>query len=79
MGHEYGHGFDQSVCEGCPHKMEALDDTGHPLIDRIVGGYARVTMQEVDRCGLCGCPLSNLERFSSPPSDCPRLDDHACR
>lgn len=53
--HEWGHGFDRRVCEGCPHKEE--------------GGL-------MDKCGICGCPLGNLDREEAPPTSCPRLDDH---
>jgi hypothetical protein len=53
-GHEFGHGFDREVCEGCQHKQEGTPET----------------------CGLCGCPLFNLDKTDAPPSSCPKLDDH---
>lgn len=53
-GHEWGHGFDRDVCEGCPKKK---------------GGA-------VETCGVCGCPLFNLNMTDAPPSKCPRLDGH---
>jgi hypothetical protein len=52
--HEWGHGFDRSACEGCPHRQ---------------GG-------KVPTCGLCGCPLFNLDKTEAPPSECPKLGDH---
>lgn len=53
--HEWGHGFDRSVCDGCPHRK---------------GG-------KLPTCGLCGCPLFNLDKTDAPPSSCPRLDAHS--
>ena len=29
-----------------------------------------------ETCGICGCPLFNLDKTSSPPSGCPKLDEH---
>lgn len=52
--HEYGHGFDSDVCEGCEHRKGGTPAT----------------------CGICGCPLTNLSVTSSPPSKCPKLDEH---
>lgn len=28
------------------------------------------------KCGICGCPLSNLSNEEAPPSTCLRLDEH---
>ena len=30
----------------------------------------------VPTCGLCGCPLFNLDKTGAPPASCPKLDDH---
>jgi hypothetical protein len=29
-----------------------------------------------ETCGLCGCPLFNLDKTGAPPEGCPRLDQH---
>lgn len=52
--HLWGHGFNRSACEGCPHNT---------------GG-------KVPTCGLCGCPLFNLDKTNAPPESCIRLDQH---
>lgn len=52
--HLWGHGFNRSACEGCPHNT---------------GG-------KVPTCGLCGCPLFNLDKTNAPPESCIRLNQH---
>jgi len=65
--HLFGHGFDPDVCEGCPHKT--TDAEGG-----LLGALADALGE--DKCGLCGCPLSNLSAFQAPPESCIRLPQH---
>jgi hypothetical protein len=72
--------FDQSACEGCEHRVEPGTDTGNGLIDTLAeieaGGLSAATGEDQHKCGLCGCPLANLELFNRAPSGCPRLAEH---
>lgn len=76
MGHKWGAGFDRSVCEGCPHRIEADEDSGRSLVDAVASAIGIVSGSTSHRCGKCGCFLSGLERTEAPPSDCVRLDQH---
>lgn len=72
--------FDQSACEGCEHRAEPGEDTGNGLIDTLAdaetGGLSAATGEDQHKCGLCGCPLKNLELFNRAPAGCPRLAAH---
>lgn len=71
MSKLWGHGFDSEVCDGCPHK------NGSP--DGVIGQAAEKVSKAAgeDYCGLCGCPLVNLEAISNgPPENCPRTEQH---
>lgn len=72
--------FDQSACEGCEHRAEPGEDTGNGLIDTLAdaetGGLSAATGEDQHKCGLCGCPLKNLELFNRAPAGCPRLAEH---
>lgn len=67
--------FDREVCEGCPFR-EAVDaDTGRPIIDRAASVEGAIIGEDY-KCGLCSCPLKNLEITNVAPDNCPRLDQH---
>ena len=66
--HLWGHGFDSDVCQTCPHLVE--DGSGGGLLDRLANAI------DNQKCGLCGCPINNLEATKAPPESCPRLDQH---
>jgi hypothetical protein len=72
--------FDQGACEGCPHRVNPGDSTGRPLIDKLANAESKVLKrssgEDQHKCGLCGCPLKNLELFGRAPEACPRLDRH---
>lgn len=72
--------FDQNACEGCPHRAGGREDTGRTIIDALASAETRgleaATGEEQSKCGLCGCPLKNLELFGRAPATCPRLGDH---
>ena len=75
--------FDQSNCEGCPHRAEPGESTGNGVIDTLAdieaGGLSAATGEDQHKCGLCGCPLVNLELTGMAPADCPRISDHGGR
>lgn len=75
--------FDQSACEGCPHRVGGSESTGRPLVDALAsvetGVLGGATGEEQAKCGLCGCPLKNLELFNRAPVDCPRVGEHGGR
>ena len=66
--HLFGHGFDRSACQSCPHLVDGA--TGGSILDRLANAI------DDQKCGLCGCPLKNLAATSAPPESCPRLDAH---
>jgi len=72
--------FDQSVCEGCPERVGATESTGNGVVDTLAsieaGGLSAATGEEQHKCGLCGCPLVNLELTGMAPTGCPRLAEH---
>lgn len=72
--------FDKTACEGCPHRTEQGESTGNGLVDTLAdieaGGLSAATGDEQHKCGLCGCPLANLDLFNRAPGDCPRLIQH---
>lgn len=72
--------FDQSVCEGCPHRVNSGDDTGNGLVDRLASAQTRgleaAKGEAQYKCGLCGCPLFNLELTGLAPAACPRIHGH---
>ena len=73
-------GFDQSICDGCPHRVRGDENTGRTAIDAAALGETKVleaiTGEKQYKCGLCGCPLKNLELFGKVPTNCPRLREH---
>lgn len=72
--------FDESNCEGCPHRVEGGENTGNGAVDRLASAQTRALSAAKGRteykCGLCGCPLFNLALFGSVPVNCPRIEDH---
>lgn len=75
MGHDWGDGFDVEVCEGCPHVIDPDGDSENPLADLGAKAIGAAGLGS-ERCGLCGCYLKGLDKTNSPPSDCPRKDEH---
>jgi len=72
--------FDPAKCAGCPHRVREGDTQAGGVIDSladlenaILGG---ATGEEQYKCGLCGCPLKNLEATNLAPDSCPRLVEH---
>lgn len=74
--------FDKSNCAGCPHRKSTDEDTGG-LIGKLASAEGKAmeaaTGEEQFKCGLCGCPLANLEAFDMAPEGCPRLNQHDSR
>lgn len=72
--------FNQETCAGCPHRVSGGESTGRPLIDALAsietGVLSGATGEKQAKCGLCGCPLKNLELFNRAPVDCPRVGEH---
>jgi hypothetical protein len=73
--------FDATNCDGCPHRTkEGPTDGGGKAVDVVADIEARaveaVTGDEQFKCGLCGCPLVNLELVEQAPEQCPRIEDH---
>jgi len=80
--------FDQAVCNGdvegetgpCPERVGGGESTGRGGIDRLARveteAIEAVTGDEQFKCGLCGCPLVNLEAFGVAPENCPRIEKH---
>lgn len=73
-----GFGFDPDVCEGCEHHTFFRDDDAEGLIERA----GQLLTKEPDGywgCGLCKCPTAPgmpMDRFGTPPAECPYLDAH---
>lgn len=67
--------FDRSVCTGCPFRVAVDADTDRPVIDRLAAVEGAVIDEEY-KCGLCSCPLVNLELTNVAPDACPRLEAH---
>lgn len=69
--------FDPEVCEGCPFREqeggEGLINSLADLENSLIGG---ATGEQQYKCGLCGCPLKNLEVTNLAPDECPRLSEH---
>lgn len=71
--------FRESVCVGCPNRKLTDEDT-----EGFTGKAAKAEGSVLEalsgekqyKCGLCGCPLANLELFDQAPEDCPRLVQH---
>lgn len=73
--------FDKSVCNGCPHRVRKGESTGsHGVVDNLAdlenSVIEGVTGEATYKCGLCGCPLTNLALTNMAPAHCPRLDQH---
>jgi len=72
--------FDKNACEGCPNRVESGESTGNGVVDTLAdietGGLSAATGSTQHKCGLCGCPLANLDLFNRAPSGCPRLAGH---
>lgn len=58
-----GHGFEPSVCEGCPLQKQK--------------GVKGVTVGTCGICGCPTRRKLLLDKFQSPPEGCIRLDQHA--
>jgi len=80
MSKLFGHGFDEGVCEECPHRQEVGEGEG------IIGSLSNAEGKVLEaafgeaqfECGLCGCPLKNLAAISNgPPENCPFIEEHA--
>lgn len=88
MGKENVSDFTRDVCHGtapevsttCPHRVYGRESTGRPIIDRLAQIETRilegVTGEDQHKCGICGCPLPNLDAANKAPEGCPRLEYH---
>lgn len=73
------------VGDPCPHMVRIEEDTGRPVVDRLARAE-RKAMEVVNlagndgpgdfKCGMCSCPLTNLELTNQAPEGCPRLRKH---
>jgi len=72
--------MDPDACEGCPYRTTTDESTGRGVIDtaaRLEGEVLeRATGDTQYKCGLCGCPLTNLALFNRVPASCPRTAAH---
>lgn len=69
----------------CPRRARIDEDTGQGIADRLsrMEGKAMDAVGIGDdgdktdfKCGMCSCPLVNLELTDMAPQGCPRLDKH---
>lgn len=51
---------------------------GHGFDPDVCQGCPKKEGGTIESCGICGCPLFSLNRVKggSPPTDCPRTDQH---
>lgn len=74
------HGVDSDVSDTCPKRVYGQESTGRPIIDTLARLETRVlevlTGEDQHKCGICGCPLPNLEAADKAPDGCPRLEHH---
>lgn len=72
--------FDPDVCEDCPHRLEPGESSGNTAVDALAEAenqvLGAVKGEKQPKCGLCGCPLINLELVGRAPESCPRIDEH---
>lgn len=88
MGKTRVNDFDGDVCRGeapgttgpCPELVAGNAETGHGTVDRLArietSAIEAVTGSDPGKCGMCGCPLTNLELFEQAPEGCPRIEQH---
>lgn len=88
MGKATVSNFDQRICTGehpdvdgaCPHLQTGDDDADGGLVSRLARAETKAietaTGDEPGRCGLCHCPLPNLELTARAPVECPRINLH---
>lgn len=69
----------------CSELADIGEDTGRPLVDALAKaeGFGLSAISGGDepgpedfKCGMCGCPLPNLQLFDEAPTGCPRLAQH---
>lgn len=74
------HGETAEASESCPHRVHGAESTGRPIVNALARAetavLAAVTTGDQYKCGLCGCPLANLDTTDEAPDDCPRLAYH---
>lgn len=88
MGKQSVPDFSPDVCHGeapevagiCPQRVYGQESTGRPIIDTLARMETWVlevvTGEDQYKCGICGCPLTNLDATDKAPDSCPRLEHH---